>query len=337
MATIRHRGPHQFQAIVRKRGYPERSQTFETEREARDWAAGVEVDMTRGAFVDRSPLKRTTFGDLLTKYLREVTPKKRGAETETSRIRQLQKHPLAARPLSTLSSTDFEEYCAERLEDCMPATVRRELVIVSAVFTKARMGWKIPLDNLLDGFDWPKEGYHRERRLEEDEEARLLAAAADNFSRAPHLEFCIRIALDTGMRAGEITGLKWAQIDLSRGIIRLDMTKNGDRRSVPLSNAARAAILALPRPIDGGKVVSFYDSRGLSVAFRRACKRAGIVGLRFHDLRHEAASRIAPHVAILTLAKMMGWRGYQMAMRYYNPTDQELVAQRRAVEAAHAA
>src|SRR6202012_474307 len=82
MATIRHRGPHQFQAIVRKRGYPVQRDTFETEREARDWAAGVEVDMTRGAFIDRSPLKRTTFGDLLTKYLIEVTPKKRGAETE---------------------------------------------------------------------------------------------------------------------------------------------------------------------------------------------------------------------------------------------------------------
>lgn len=139
------------------------------------------------------------------------------------------------------------------------------------------------------------------------------------------------------MRAGEITGLKWAQIDLSCGIIRLDMTKNGDRRSVPLSNAARVAILALPRPIDGGKVVSFYDSRGLSVAFRRACKRAGIVGLRFHDLRHEVASRIAPHVATATLAKIMGWLGLQMAMRYYNAADQELVAVRRAAEAARAA
>jgi hypothetical protein len=91
MATIRNRGPYQCQAIVRKRGYPEQRRTFETEREANDWAAGLEVDMTRSAFVDRSLLERTTFGDLLARYLQEVTPKEAGFETKTSRIRQLQK------------------------------------------------------------------------------------------------------------------------------------------------------------------------------------------------------------------------------------------------------
>jgi hypothetical protein len=78
MATIRNRGPYQCQAIVRKRGCPEQRRTFETEREANDWAAGLEVDMTRSAFVDRSLLERTTFGDLLARYLLEVAPKKRG-------------------------------------------------------------------------------------------------------------------------------------------------------------------------------------------------------------------------------------------------------------------
>ena len=337
MATIRNRGPYQFQAVVRKRGYPEQRRTFETEREARDWAAGVEVDMTRNEFVDRSALKTTTFGDLLAKYLAQVTPEKKGAANEALRIRRMLRHPLASRPLSTLSSEDFQSYCKERLKECASATVRRELVIMSAVFTTAMNSWDVPVKNLLNGVKWPADSHHRERRLAPDEEVRLFAAATDNLSRAPHLAFCIRLALETGMRAGEIIGLTWAQIDLSAGIIRLDMTKNGDRRHVPLTAAAEAAISALPRPISGGKVTSFYDSQGLSIAFRRACKRAEILGLRFHDLRHEAASRLAPHVPTVTLSRIMGWRGVGMAVRYYNPTDQELVEVRRAAEAARAA
>jgi len=132
------------------------------------------------------------------------------------------------------------------------------------------------------------------------------------------------------MRAGEIVGLTWEQIDLSARVIRLDLTKNGEGRVVPLSEAAEAAIRVIPRPIKGGRLTKFYDSRGLTAAFRRACERVGITGLRFHDLRHEAASRLAPHMPVATLAKVMGWKTIQMAMRYYNPTDAELVAAVRA-------
>ncbi|MCS6503837.1 site-specific integrase [Burkholderia thailandensis] len=151
--------------------------------------------------------------------------------------------------------------------------------------------------------------------------------------RAATLSFCIVLAIETGMRAGEIVKLRWEQIDLANHTIRLNLTKNGHARSVPLSERAEAAIRALPRSIHGGRLTSFYDSRGLSAAFRRACERAGVVGLRFHDLRHEAASRLAPHMPASTLAKVMGWKTLQMAMRYYNPTDQELVTAVRKVSA----
>jgi len=328
MASIIKRGPYQFQAQIRRKGYPTQQKTFETRKAAEAWATVIESEMYRGEFVDRSEAERTTFSDALDRYAREVTLSKRGWETEMHRIKALKKTPLAARSLASLRSLDFANHRDERLKKCSPATVKRELVIISHVFNTARKDWSLPIDNPIASIRKPQAGQHRERRLTEDEQVGLLQAADE--SKAATLRFCIVLALETGMRAGEIVGLLWEQIDLSNGVIRLDMSKNGDRRIVPLSKAAEAAVRALPRPIQGGRLTKFYDTRGLSAAFRRACERAGITGLRFHDLRHEAASRLAPHMSVATLAKVAGWKTIQMAMRYYNPTAAELVAAVRA-------
>jgi integrase len=328
MASITKRGPYQFQAQIRRKGYPTQQRTFETKREAEAWATTIESEMHRGIFVDRSEAERTTFGEALARYAREVTPDKRGWETELCRIKALQKHPLAARPLASLRSLDFANYRDERLKTCSPSTVKRELVVISHVFNTARKDWSMPIENPVTSIRKPQSARHRERRLNGDEEMRLLKAT--DKSKAKVLSLCVALALETGMRAGEIVGLEWEQIDLAAGVIRLDMTKNGDRRVVPLSEAAEREIRAHPRPIHGGRLTQFHDSRGLSVAFRRACVRADISGLRFHDLRHEAASRLAPHMSVATLAKVLGWKTIQMAMRYYNPTAAELVAAVRA-------
>jgi len=328
MASITKRGPFQYQVQIRRKGYPGQQRTFETKRDAEAWATAIESEMHRGVFIDRTEAERTTFAEALERYACEVTVNKRGWETELHRINALKKHPLAARSMASLRAVDFANFRDERLKECSPATVKRELVIISHVFNTARQDWSLPVDNPIASIRKPTVGQHRERRLSEDELSRLIDAAQE--SKAATLVFCIIIAIETGMRAGEIVPLTWEQIDLANSVIRLAMTKNGERRLVPLTEAAVEAIQALPRPIHGGRVTSFYDSRGLSAAFRRACVRAGITGLRFHDLRHEAASRLAPRMSVATLAKVMGWRTIQMAMRYYNPTAAELVAAVRA-------
>ena len=328
MASIIKRGPFQYQVQIRRKGYPTQQRTFETKRDAEAWATAIESEMHRGVFIDRTEAERTTFAEALERYAREITVDKRGWETELHRINALKKHPLAARSMASLRAVDFANYRDERLKECSPATVKRELVIISHVFSTARQDWSLPVDNPIASIRKPTVGQHRERRLTEDELSRLIDAAQE--SKAATLAFCIIIAIETGMRAGEIVPLTWEQVDLANSVIRLGITKNGDRRLVPLTEAAVDAIKALPRAIHGGRITSFYDSRGLSAAFRRACERAGITGLRFHDLRHEAASRLAPRMSVATLAKVMGWRTIQMAMRYYNPTAAELVAAVRA-------
>ncbi|MGD9758765.1 MAG: site-specific integrase [Comamonas sp.] len=328
MASIINRGPFQYQAIIRRRGYPSVTKTFESKRDAEDWTKVTEAEMVRGVFVSRTEAERTTLGELLERYLAEMTPTKKGWREEKSRIQRFMKHPLALRMLAALRAVDFSKYRDERLKEVKPKTVQLELATLSAVFTFAAKDWSIPIDNPILHISKPRLPKGRERRLLPDEEDRLLAAARQ--SKTPYLVACIQLAIETGMRRGEIASLTWSQFDFRTKTIRLTDTKNGDDRIVPLSIAAEAVIHAMPRQIHTQALTDFHDSNGVGAAFRRACKRAGLNNLTFHDLRHEAASRLAKKVPVATLAKIMGWKTLQMAMRYYNPTAVELVEAVRA-------
>ncbi|GAB2903826.1 site-specific integrase [Microvirgula curvata] len=324
MATITHRGPHQYQVTIRRKGFPAQIRTFETKREAQVWANTIESEMARGIFVDRSEAERTTLGEALQRYAREVTPRKKSAAKELNTLRKWLAHPLATRTLASLRSADFAAYRDVRLKEVGANAVRLELALMSHLFTTLRSEWSIPVDNPITSIRKPELPPGRSRRLVDDEEARLFAAASN--SMTPSLLLAIQLAIETGMRAGEMVQLTWRQIDLAAKVIRLHRTKNGAARIVPLSEKAERLLCVLPCPLDRStRLMTFHDSNGLSAAFRRDCVRAGIEGLCFHDLRHEAASRMAPKMEVATLAKVMGWKTLQMAMRYYNPTDAELV------------
>lgn len=324
MATFTKRGPHQYQATIRRVGFPTQARTFETMRDARDWAATVESEMRRGLFADRSEVERTTLGQLLERYGKEVTPTKRGQGPERSRLKRLMTHPIALQRLAALQSADFSDYREERLsEEVSGKTVREELILLSAVLTTAREEWSIPVENWAMRVRKPSPGKHRERRLVSDEEAKLMAACRK--SKNVGLACAVVLAIETGMRRGEIAQLSWEDVDFHTHIITLELTKNGDKRIVPLSERAELALRQLPRNFDG-RVFTFHDSNGLGASFACACERAGIKNLRFHDLRHEAASRYAPRMPATALAKLMGWRSLQMTLRYYNPHPHELVA-----------
>jgi integrase len=271
-------------------------------------------------FADRREAELTTFKAALERYKNEATVLKKGASKEIYKIHQLMRHPLALRSLASLRPVDFSSYRDERLTTVSQNTTLRELALISSVFNACKKDWSINVGNPIADIRKPKAGKCRTRRLTGDEEVRLLSAAED--SQAPTLKMCITLAIETGMRAGEIVHIRAEQIDLAERVIRLETSKNGEARLVPLTEKAEEVLRSR---VQGDRLTSFYDSNGMSAAFRRACARADITGLRFHDLRHEAASRFAPHMPVATLAKVMGWKTLQMAMRYYNPTARELV------------
>lgn len=334
MASIIKRGDYQYQVTVRRKGFPKQCKTFESEREAKDWAQVIESEMVRGVFTDRSELERTTLGELLSRYENEVTSGKVGARQERSRIKRWNAHPLAERSLASLRAVDFSQYKKTRSEEVGPNTVRLELAVISAMFNHARKDWSMPVANLIEGISAPKIPPGRERRLVGDEEKLLLEAAGKARSHPQHLKAAILLAIETGLREGRLADLRWEQVDLSEGVIWVK-TKDEQHKQklspVPLSYKAAEILKGLPRSI-GGKVfgTAFPTVQALGSAFRRARDRASLDNLTFHDLRHEAASRIAPKLPMATLAKVMTWKTLQMAMRYYNPTAAELVAAMRA-------
>jgi len=328
MASITRRGDYQYQAIVRRKGYESQTKTFESRADAEKWARDVESKMDKGRFQDRREIESTTLREALEKYLVTVTIHKKGHVAEGNRIKQLQRHPIGLRSLDSLCSRDFAEYRNARLLEVSGNSVRLELALLSHLYTIAIKEWSMPLEHELRRVSKPKAGEGRERRLVDDEEKRLRAALYRPTARsaAIWLEASIDLAIETGMRAGELLTLDWSQVNLTFGVVRLKVTKNGSSRTVPLTAKAIEVFCALPSRERGGRVIpNFHDTSGLDRAFKRLCKAAGIDNLHFHDLRHESASRLAPRMTPQTLAKIMGWKTLQMAMRYYNPTDQELV------------
>jgi integrase len=124
------------------------------------------------------------------------------------------------------------------------------------------------------------------------------------------------------MRRGELLELRWEHVDLKRRVAHLPETKNGSTRDVPLSSAAVAVLTALPSGISG-RVFSTSET-AITEGFQRAAKRAGLPDFRFHDLRHEATSRLAEKLQMHELGKVTGHKSPRMLVRYYHPRAEDL-------------
>lgn len=313
MATITKRG-RGWQAKIRRAGHPTFSNTFDTRAEAERWAESIERDLGHGIAPAMAYADRLTLGDALERYAAEVTAKKKGKAQERYRVKAWLAHPFAKRPLSSLRGADFAAYRDARLASgAAPATVRLELAVVSNLFTRCAKEWGLEgLANPLASTVLPRPGRGRERRLRPGEEARLLEAASQVDSRLPAV---IVWALETAMRRGEIAALTPDCIDHAAKVATLRDTKNGAARTVPLSSRA-LAVAPLPR----------ISAARISRAFTEACRLAGIPDLRFHDLRHEATSRLFElgRFNVVEISMITGHRDLHMLRRYTHLSARQL-------------
>jgi integrase len=276
--------------------------------------------MDQGLFMSRNEAETTTVSELLDRYLKEYTKHKRGAGPETCRIQTLLRHPLAKRFIGSVRGVDIARYRDERLEQVTPGSIRRELTILSQLFEISRKEWGIYVHNPIRDIKLPPENCPRNRRLQrgpngaDSEETRLFAACRK--CRNPYLLPIVRLALETAMRQSELVGMHWQHIDLKRRTIFLPVTKNGDSRTVPLSNKAVAVLTALPRGIKGD-VFPGVTTEAIKKAFIRATRNAGIEDLHFHDLRHEATTRFFEQgLNIMEVSSITGHKDLQMLRRY---------------------
>lgn len=319
MATIQKRGKGQYRVMIRRQGCPPQTATFGSRAEAANWARGIESQLDKGIVLDTREAGRTSLSEALDRYLREITPGKRGQQAERSRIGTLKASELAARTLLSLRGGDVASYRDKRLADGLSAnSVRLELAIVSHLYRIATTEWKMEgLVNPVAMIRKPKPARARDRRFKEGEEALLLKAQSP-------LREAIILAVETAMRRGEICTLTRDQIDRKRRVARLDMTKNGDAREVPLSTRAIEIIETLPLRVD--RLLLGVTADWLSHAFIDHCKAVGIKGLHFHDARREAISRLFERgFSIMEVKEISGHKTLQMLTTYTRLKADDLV------------
>jgi len=320
MGTITRRtdnvGRATYQVKIRRKGYPSASQTFDDKLAAETWMQETEAAMTRGAFIDPTPARDTTLDDLLRRYTEEVSPHKRGHEVERIRLAFLLRQPIALTTLANLSASMVRDYRDTRLQTVAGSTVNRELNLLGHVIETARKEWGIQMrGNPVQEVRRPRNPPARDRRLRAGEEARLLAACGT--SRGGFLLDCVRLAIETAMRQSELVDLDWKDVDLERRVVRLHdgATKNGHGRGVPLSSTALAVLQQ--RGPSAGPVFPGVTSEAVKQAFAKAAARAGMPDLHFHDLRHEAVSRLFERgFNVMEAAAVSGHRDLSMLRRY---------------------
>lgn len=260
-------------------------------------------------------------------------PNKRSWEQDELTLEALKSY-FKDKTLRSIEPAHVERFKADRKAEeskssgntVSPATVNRALALLKTLFSKA-VEWRRLEANPAAGVKKLKEPPCREWILTKDETRRLLEAAS------PELRPVLITALGTGMRKGEILALKWADVDLVRGIITVSMSKSGKSRKIPISGAVAAALGAVSRR---GEYVFWNPETktrimDVKTAFQAACRRAkknpddkkdpGIVGVRFHDLRHTFATWwVAAGGDLVALSKILGHASIQMTMRYAHAT-----------------
>ena len=322
MASIRFRS-NKWQARVSRKGEQSLVKTFQTKEDAEKWARSIEVEWDKGTYQNTHQAQKTTFGELIERYLREVTPLMRGAKEDTIRLKAILRKPIAKVNVLLLNSSRIAKYRDARLLEVSAGTVIRELAYFSSIINHARREWDINIANPVMLVRKPPSPQGRNRILSHEEEVKLLQACEPKANRNIYTRPFIILALETAMRRGELLSLRWDNIDCAKRTAFLHLTKNGDSRTVPLSIRAIEALKALPRSIDGR--VLPINFAALENNFKRAKERVNLKDLRIHDLRHTAVTRLAEKLPNLSeLSAVSGHRSLAMLKRYYHPRAEDI-------------
>lgn len=341
MATIQKTPDGKWRAQVRKKGFPAQSKTFDRKGDASRWAAQIEETIAAGTFSNRTLAEQLTVKEAVNRYLAEVSSKKAKIteSIEHRKARQIIKE-LGEYTLATMTVDVVAKYRDTRLQTVKPNTVRLELAMLSHLMTVAIQEWRIGITvNPVQQIAKPRLPRGRIRRLLPAEEKRLFNAI-DEFQN-PMMRWVVRLALETGMRKNEILSLKKRNVKLSRNIIivedHLERGKAKSPREVPLTEVAETVIneavnfsahfidTDLVFPGEYGKDGNRHPYE-ISSNWARVKKKAKLVGFCFHDLRHEAISRMVEMgLSDQQVSAISGHRTMQMLKRYTHLRGDDMV------------
>jgi len=310
MGSIRKRNG-KYQAQIRRDGVPAISKTFHAKRDAIVWVRGLEARIDAGE-VNITVPKIVTLRDILVRYAKEITPNKKGREQESRRIDRLLRDPIADFKLSKLNSAAIATFRDRRVKDGLRAA-QIDMGVIRHAVKIANQEWDLRMaKNPVDGVRIPNGIKRRDRRLLPGEYKALKEAALQ--CRNPLIWPAVEFAIQTGMRRSEILSLRWVDVDLNVRVVTLRDTKNGSTRQVPLTKKATRVLTELDKNSDHVFHTSDYALRH---GWDRLIKRARISGLRFHDLRREAVSRLFEKgLTIPEVANVSGHRDFRMLALY---------------------
>jgi integrase len=321
MASIR-KARDKWLAEIRTKG-KYISKLHATKVQAHAWAASIEHEMGKNPDI----LAGKTLADAMRRYADEVSPTKKGSRWEVVRLNKLCRDALADHLLINLTTDDIQQWISRQQATLSDSSIRRELNLLNSVLSVARKRWRWMERNIFQDVERPKADAPRDRRISDKELKRILQALEYEEKKPirtmrQQIAVAMLLAIETAMRQGEIWALQWENVKLSDRFVTLPDTKNGSKRNVPLSRRA-VDLLKKMQPAKQGAVFNCSQASAGTI-FRRAVELAEIKDFRFHDLRHEALTRLARKLDVLDLARMVGHRDPRSLMIYYNATASEI-------------
>ena len=336
MATIKIRtakdGTKRYTAEIRLKGYSAQTATFKRLTDAKKWIQDTESAIREGRHFKTAEAKKHTFADLANRYIDNVLPTKPKAVQQKQQM-EYWRDKMGVHLLSDITPAMIGQYRDElicgityRGTQRSPSTVARYMSALGAAYTECVTEWGWLEDSPMRKVKRPKESRGRVRFLDDDERQKLLTAC--QASRNKQLYLCVILALSSGMRQGELMGLKWQDVNLKDCYLILHETKNGERRRVPLAGLAlellreHAKVRRLDSPLLFPGIINVNKTLDLRPVFKIALESAGITDFKWHDLRHCTASYLAMNGASLSeIAEVLGHKTLSMVKRYSHLSD----------------
>ena len=321
MASIYKHRCNKWVAVIRRTGLKTRTKSFSKYTDAKHWAVEQESTIS----TSRQNTTSHTIHEALDRYQSEVIPHYKSTKTARWEVSFLKRH-LMDHGLNEFQSTHAAAYRDFRLNNGISgSSINRELNTLSRVFDIAMKEWQWSDQNPIKQITRPRHGKHRTRRPTQEELIRLRNECHQSSNKS--IWRMIELAIETGMRQGELLSLTKDAINLNKRIAYLSDTKNGEAREVPLSRRACEVISNQTKEVPDKRLFSQWSSGdGFRSTYKRVCKRTGISDLRFHDFRHEAASRFFEMgLNQFQVAAITGHKSLQSLHRYTHIKTERLI------------
>ena len=274
----------------------------------------IEVAIAEGRYLqikNQDKIPFDLFGD---EYLRIHCLNKKSYHSFHSLHVKILKEAFKGKCLDDIKPLDIEKFKNARLMKVSPATVNRSLACLKSMFNRAIVWGRFEGVNPVTRVKMCHEKAIRLRYLEKEEISLLVANCPEDFKPI------VIVAVNTGMRRGEILNLKWHDVDFKRDVICLLETKSGEKREVPMNEAVKDALIKVRKNPKSPYIFCYKNGepvRDIRKSFWTALKKSGIKDFRFHDLRHSAASHLVmAGIDLNTVREILGHKTIEMTLRY---------------------